>query len=94
MSAKRMMSAVAVLAAMTLVSAVCAAPASALSDVSVDARANASTDPFRTQTISDDTAADAMPDNPDAALPDQVLLRFRTMQLWSPKIMPLPPTAN
>ena len=72
MSAKRMMSAVAVLASMTLVSAVCAAPASALSDVSVDARANASTYPFRTQTISDDTAADAMPDNPDAALPDQV----------------------
>lgn len=72
MSAKRMMSAVAVLASMTLVSAVCAAPASALSDVSVDARANASTDPFRTQKISDDTAADAMPDNPDAALPDQV----------------------
>ena len=72
MSAKRMMSAVAVLASMTLVSAVCAAPASALSDVSVDARADASTDPFRTQTISDDTAADAMPDNPDAALPDQV----------------------
>ena len=72
MSAKRMMSAVAVLASMTLVSAVCAAPASALSDVSVDALADASTDPFRTQTISDDTAADAMPDNPDAALPDQV----------------------
>ena len=72
MSAKRMMSAVAVLASMTLVSAVCAAPASALSDVSVDALANASTDPFKTQTISDDTAADAMPDNPDAALPDQV----------------------
>ena len=67
-----MMSAVAVLASMTLVSAVCAAPASALSDVSVDARANASPDPFKTQTISDDTAADAMPDNPDAALPDQV----------------------
>lgn len=72
MSAKRMMSAVAVLASMTLVSAVCAAPASALSDVSVDALADASTDPFRTQTISDDTAADAMSDNPDAALPDQV----------------------
>ena len=72
MSAKRMMSAVAVLASMTLVSAVCAAPASALSDVSVDALADASTDPFRTQTISDDTAADAMPDSPDAALPDQV----------------------
>lgn len=72
MSAKRMMSAVAVLASMTLVSAVCAAPASALSDVSVDALADASTDPFRTQTISDDTAADTMPDNPDAALPDQV----------------------
>lgn len=72
MSAKRMRSAVAVLASMTLVSAVCAAPASALSDVSVDALANASTDPFKTQTISDDTAADAMPDNPDAALPDQV----------------------
>ena len=72
MSAKRMMSAVAVLASMTLVSAVCAAPASALSDVSVDALADASTDPFKTQTISDDTAADAMPDNPDAALPDQV----------------------
>lgn len=72
MSAKRMMSAVAVLASMTLVSAVCAAPASALSDVSVDALANASPDPFKTQTISDDTAADAMPDNPDAALPDQV----------------------
>lgn len=72
MSAKRMMSAVAVLASMTLVSAVCAAPASALSDVSVDALADAPTDPFRTQTISDDTAADAMPDNPDAALPDQV----------------------
>ena len=72
MSAKRMMSAVAVLASMTLVSAVCAAPASALSGVSVDALANASTDSFKTQTISDDTAADAMPDNPDAALPDQV----------------------
>lgn len=72
MSAKRMMSAVAVLASMTLVSAVCAAPASAVSDVSVDALANASPDPFKTQTISDDTAADAMPDNPDAALPDQV----------------------
>lgn len=72
MSAKRMMSAVAVLASMTLVSAVCAAPASALSDVSVDALANASTDSFKTQTISDDTAADAMPDNPDTALPDQV----------------------
>lgn len=72
MSAKRMMSAVVVLASMTLVSAVCAAPASALSDVSVDALADASTDPFKTQTISDDTAADAMPDNPDAALPDQV----------------------
>lgn len=72
MSAKRMMSAVAVLASMTLVSAVCAAPASALSDVSVDALADASTDPFKTQTVSDDTAADTMPDNPDAALPDQV----------------------
>lgn len=72
MSAKRMMSAVAVLASMTLVSAVCAAPASALSDVSVDALANASTDSFKTQTVSDDTAADTMPDNPDAALPDQV----------------------
>lgn len=72
MSAKRMMSAVAVLASMTLVSAVCAAPASAVSDVSVDALANASPDPFKTQTISDDTAADTMPDNPDAALPDQV----------------------
>ena len=72
MSAKRMMSAVAVLASMTLVSAVCAAPASALSGVSVDALANASTDSFKTQTISDDTAADVMPDNPDAALPDQV----------------------
>lgn len=72
MSAKRMMSAVAVLASMTLVSAVCAAPASALSDVSVDALADASTDSFKTQTVSDDTAADTMPDNPDAALPDQV----------------------
>lgn len=72
MSAKRMMSAVAVLASMTLVSAVCAAPANALSGVSVDALANASTDSFKTQTVSDDTAADAMPDNPDAALPDQV----------------------
>lgn len=57
---------------MTLVSAVCAAPANALSGVSVDALANASTDSFKTQTVSDDTAADAMPDNPDAALPDQV----------------------
>lgn len=72
MSAKRMMSAVAVLASMTLVSAVCAAPANALSGVSVDALADASTDSFKTQTVSDDTAADAMPDNPDAALPDQV----------------------
>lgn len=72
MSAKRMMSAVAVLASMTLVSAVCAAPANALSGVSVDALANASTDSFKTQTVSDDTAADTMPDNPDAALPDQV----------------------
>lgn len=72
MSAKRMMSAVAVLASMTLVSAVCAAPANALSGVSVDALANASTDSFKTQTVSDDTAADIMPDNPDAALPDQV----------------------
>lgn len=67
-----MMSAVAVLASMTLVSAVCAAPANALSGVSVDALANASTDSFKTQTVSDDTAADTMPDNPDAALPDQV----------------------
>lgn len=72
MSAKRMMSAVAVLASMTLVSAVCAAPANALSGVSVDALADASTDSFKTQTVSDDTAADTMPDNPDAALPDQV----------------------
>lgn len=72
MSAKRMMSAVAVLASMTLVSVVCAAPANALSGVSVDALANASTDSFKTQTVSDDTAADTMPDNPDAALPDQV----------------------
>lgn len=72
MSAKRMMSAVAVLASMTLVSAVCTAPANALSGVSVDALANASTDSFKTQTVSDDTAADTMPDNPDAALPDQV----------------------
>lgn len=72
MSAKRMMSAVAVLASMTLVSAVCAAPANALSGVSVDALANASTDSFKTQTVSDDTATDTMPDNPDAALPDQV----------------------
>lgn len=72
MSAKRMMSAVAVLASMTLVSAVCVAPANALSGVSVDALANASTDSFKTQTVSDDTAADTMPDNPDAALPDQV----------------------
>lgn len=72
MSAKRMMSAVAVLASMTLVSAVCAAPANALSGVSVDALANASTVSFKTQTVSDDTAADTMPDNPDAALPDQV----------------------
>ncbi|WP_243394389.1 RICIN domain-containing protein [Bifidobacterium parmae] len=78
--------AVASLAAAAMLGAVCVAPASALADVNADAAAvaagasgaasgasGASVSAFKMQTIADASDdADAMPENPNAALPDKV----------------------
>ena len=70
---------VASVAAAAMLGAVCVAPASALADVNADAATAAagasgsSVSAFKTQTIADASDdADAMPDNPTAALPDKV----------------------
>lgn len=66
-------------AAMAMLGAVCVSPASALADVNADADASgvrsatSATRPVANGvTVADETAADAMPDNPDAELPDKV----------------------
>lgn len=66
-------------AAMAMLGAVCVTPASALADVNADADASgvrsatSATRPVANGvTVADETAADAMPDNPDAELPDKV----------------------
>lgn len=65
--------------AMAMLGAVCVTPASALADVNADADASgvrsatSATRPVANGvTVADETAADAMPDNPDAELPDKV----------------------
>ena len=70
---------VASVAAAAMLGAVCVAPASALADVNADAATAAagasgsSVSAFKTQTIADASDdADAMPENPNAALPDKV----------------------
>lgn len=70
---------VASVAAAAMLGAVCVAPASALADVNADAATAAagasgsSVSAFKTQTIADASDdADAMPDNPNAELPDKV----------------------
>lgn len=71
--------AMASVAAMALLGAVCVTPASALADVNADADASgvrsatSATRPVANGVmVADETAADAMPDNPDAELPDKV----------------------
>lgn len=71
--------AMASVAAMAMLGAVCVTPASALADVNADAGASgvrsatSATRPVANGvTVADETAADAMPDNPDAELPDKV----------------------
>ena len=71
--------AMASVAAMAMLGAVCVTPASALADVNADADASgvrsatSATRPVANGvTVADETAADAMPDNPDAELPDKV----------------------
>lgn len=71
--------AMASVAAMAMLGAVCVTPASALADVNADADASgvrsatSATRPVvNGVTVADETAADAMPDNPDAELPDKV----------------------
>ena len=71
--------AMASVAAMAMLGAVCVTPASALADVKADADASgvrsatSATRPVANGvTVADETAADAMPDNPDAELPDKV----------------------
>lgn len=71
--------AMASVAAMAMLGAVCVTPASALADVNADADASgvrsatSATRPVTNGvTVADETAADAMPDNPDAELPDKV----------------------
>lgn len=71
--------AMASVAAMAMLGAVCVTPASALADVNAGADASgvrsatSATRPVANGvTVADETAADAMPDNPDAELPDKV----------------------
>lgn len=71
--------AMASVAAMAMLGAVCVTPASALADVNADADASgvrsatSATRPVANGvTVADETAADTMPDNPDAELPDKV----------------------
>ena len=71
--------AMASVAAMAMLGAVCVTPASALADVNADADASgvrsatSATRPVANGvTVADEPAADAMPDNPDAELPDKV----------------------
>ena len=71
--------AMASVAAMAMLGAVCVTPASALAGVNADADASgvrsatSATRPVANGvTVADETAADAMPDNPDAELPDKV----------------------
>ena len=71
--------AMASVAAMAMLGAVCVTPASALADVNADADASgvrsatSATRPVANGvTVADETAADAMPDNPNAELPDKV----------------------
>ena len=71
--------AMASVAAMAMLGAVCVTPASALADVNADADASgvrsatSATRPVANGVmVADETAADAMPDNPDAELPDKV----------------------
>lgn len=66
-------------AAVAMLGAVCVTPASALADVNADADASgvrsatSATRPVANGvTVADETAADAMPDNPNAELPDKV----------------------
>lgn len=78
-SVRGVTAAMASVAAMAMLGAVCVTPASALADVNADADASgvrsatSATRPVANGvTVADETAADAMPDNPDAELPDKV----------------------
>ena len=70
-------SALSVVASVAMLGALYVAPANALADTNLDGANEANTtagtsSQLKTQAIKDDTSADAMPDNPNAALPNQV----------------------
>ena len=70
-------SALSIVASVAMLCALYVAPANALTDTNLDGANEANTtagtsSQLKTQAIKDDTSADAMPDNPNAALPNQV----------------------
>lgn len=70
-------SALSIVASVAMLGALYVAPANALTDTNLDGANEANTtagtsSQLKTQAIKDDTSADAMPDNPNAALPNQV----------------------
>ena len=70
-------SALSIVASVAMLGALYVAPANALPDTNLDGANEANTtagtsSQLKTQAIKDDTSADAMPDNPNAALPNQV----------------------
>lgn len=72
-----MKSALSIVASVAMLGALYVAPANALTDTNLDGANEANTtagtsSQLKTQAIKDDTSADAMPDNPNAALPNQV----------------------
>ncbi|VUX31759.1 Autolytic lysozyme [Bifidobacterium breve] len=70
-------SALSIVASVAMLGALYVAPANALTDTNLDGANETNTtagtsSQLKTQAIKDDTSADAMPDNPNAALPNQV----------------------
>ena len=70
-------SALSIVASVAMLGALYVAPANALTDTNLDGANETNTtagtsSQLKTQAIKDDTSADAMPDNPSAALPNQV----------------------
>lgn len=70
-------SALSIVASVAMLGALYVAPANALTDTNLDGANEANTtagtsSQLKTQAIKDDTSTDAMPDNPNAALPNQV----------------------
>lgn len=70
-------SALSIVASVAMLGALYVAPANALTDTNLDGANEANTtagtsSQLKTQAIKDDTSADAMPDNPNVALPNQV----------------------